>query len=75
MDCGCILMLVSVGLGLILTIAGGIGYFYPEARAPEGSGVVLIIGIVLLVAPFVGLWIATVADSKRREKFIYRPKP
>lgn len=58
MDCGCIFMLVSVGLGIILLIAG---IAKPEKYA-------IIIGIVLIVVPFVALWISAEADSRRRDR-------
>lgn len=67
MDCGCILMIVSVAFG-IGSIGAGFKALNNPAAAAASPRTFFLIGIAFIVAPFAWLWWATKQDEKRWRK-------
>jgi len=58
MDCGCMLMLGSFGLGLLLIRMGAFGLINPRSHTDQKIGITLLvigIALALALAPFVWL--------------------
>lgn len=69
MDCGCILMLISMGVGLVLIIFGAGHLFYPSSADEVRIALTFVfVGIGFVLAPFAWLWWAGNQDEKRWRK-------
>ena len=64
MDCGCMFMLVSWGLGLLLLFGGIMSLF--DGNPHNYSVGFIITGLILILAPFGAMALVSRAEDRRR---------